>query len=229
MRPLTHALCALTLLALPAAAPAAPAVPAAAPTLYAGYQEVVGEKTVPVIGALKTRNRVWFLAEHRPQPNGDVTLVQRTCQVAFDRVMGVQVSLGPGLLAALPPVTIPLTRQPDGSLGGGWTHGWGREDLERDGHPGATIVVDAPMCGGRLYVASQTTTKARVRPNRGGLDGRLIVSVDQQVLGADSACLRAASEDEHLDQTGWLRLVPVPAGSDCRTFSRAAWPAAPGR
>ncbi|MCA9545548.1 MAG: hypothetical protein KC613_14185 [Myxococcales bacterium] len=216
-------------LALLAALLAPTAPTAALPTLYAGYMEVVGTKDVPVIGTLKTRNRTWFLAERTPTEDGGFALRQRICQVEFDRVMGVQVKLGPALLEHLPAVEARLDPLPGGFFGGRWAQGWDATDVDRDGKPGGTIVVDAPMCGGRLYVQSQTVTKAKARPVEGAIDGRIAVSVDQKILGADSACLKAASEDEHLEQTGWFRLVPVPADATCLAWRRADWPAAPGR
>lgn len=199
------------------------------PTHWIGYQEVTGEKAVPVLGTLKTRNRAWFLAERRPTAEGFV-IVQRPCHVDFDPVMGVKVKVSPALLRNLPATEAHFTPLPDGTFGArGWQSGWGPEDVDDDGRPGATVTVEAPMCGGKLYVASTSTTKARAKTHNGGLDGRVQVTVKQQILGAEGACLKSTAEDSLEHHAGWFRLVPTTPDTTCRTFSRQAWPAAPGR
>ena len=81
--------------------------------------------------------------------------------------------------------------------------------------------------GGRLYVASTSTTQARLKAQGEALEARVAVRVEQRVLGADGACLKATADDEVQALTGWFRLVPVPPGTGCPT-DPAAWPAIPG-
>ncbi|MEZ4468425.1 MAG: hypothetical protein R3F43_29310 [bacterium] len=102
----------------------------------------------------------------------------------------------------------------------GGTAGWDAEDVDGDGHPGLTLAVDAPLCGGR------STWPARARPGRacGPHDGalaRIAVQVEQRVR-ADGACLKATAADETQALTGWFRLAPVPSpGTTCPTGSGA--------
>jgi hypothetical protein len=214
----------LALVAVLLASPAAPP-----PTRWLGYQEVTGTKDVPVIGTLTTRNRSWFVAERHPTPAG-FRLVQRPCHVDFDRVMGVKVAVAPALLANLPATDAQFDLLPDGTFGAqGWRSGWDEGDVDRDGKPGATVTVEAPMCGGKLYVASTSTTKARAKAHNGGIDGRVQITVEQHILGADGACLKATAEDSTEQHAGWFRLVPAPDGATCADFDRRTWPAAPGR
>jgi hypothetical protein len=194
------------------------------PTLWAGYQEVAGERDVPVLGTVTTRNRTWFLARWEPEGDGYV-LRQRTCGVDFDRVMGVAVKMPDRLLARLPVTTARFAPRADGSWFGQWESGWGAEDLDADGRPGVTIVVDAPMCGGRVQVTSSTVSRATLKPDGEALAGGVVVDVTQSVLDASNACLRSASEDTREQHRGWMRLVPVPPDSTCGRWRTDEWPA----
>lgn len=178
-----------------------------------------------MVGTLKTVNRSWFLAERRPTADG-FELVQRPCGVHFAPVMGVQVALAPAAVQRVPPATLKLARQPDGSFGvAGAKSGWDATDVDGDGKPGVTVQVKAAICGGTLQVASETTTAARLRTVGKALEGQVKVRVKQRILDADGACLKKAAEDTDETHTGWVRLVPVPAGATCKTWQAAQWPA----
>lgn len=194
------------------------------PTTWAGMQEVVGSQDVPVIGTVKTRNRSWFIAERRATADG-FELVQRPCGVSFDPVMGVQVAMRPDAVPKLPAATLRFTRQPDGSFGVvNAQSGWDRTDHDADGQPGVTVQVKAAICGGTLQVASQTLTTARLKAVKDGLEGPVRVQVKQTILGASGACLKKAAADSDEAMSGWVRLVPVPAGATCQTWKPARWP-----
>ncbi len=195
--------------------------------LWAGYQEVTGEREVPILGTVTTRNRTWFLARWDRDGDGYV-LRQRTCGVRFDRVMGVGVKLPDRLLARLPVQTARFVPRGDGTWFGEWESGWGGEDLDADGRPGVTIEVDAPMCGGRIQVASRTVSRAQLRADGEVLEGGVVVDVTQDVLGASNACLRSASDDTREQHRGWMRLVPVPPDSTCGRWRTDEWPARRG-
>lgn len=195
------------------------------PTLWAGVQEVTGERAVPVIGTLKTTNRSWFLAERRETADG-FELVQRACGVHFAPVMGVQVAIPDAAIQRVPPATVRLKTQPDGTVGAvGAESGWDRGDVDGDGRPGLTVTVKAAICGGALQVASAASTAIRLRVVGEALEGQVKVRVKQTVLGADGACLKKAAEDTDETHAGWVRLVPVPAGATCKTWQPAQWPA----
>ena len=213
----------VVLLALPGPAVQAQVPPAG---LWAGYQEVQGFQVLPVMGKVATRSRTWLLATLAPTPDGGFTLTERGCMVDFKPVLGVQVEMPAATVARLP--TTLATFQVEGAdfVAPGWQAGWGTEDVDGDGHPGVTLSVRAPLCGGQLYVASTATTRARARMHEGALEARIAIDVEQTMLGAEGACLREVASNETQHLTGWLRLVPVPAGTTCPT-DPAVWPALP--
>lgn len=196
------------------------------PGVWAGYQEVEGKREVPLLGVVKTLARTWFLAELTPTPSGGFRLTQRPCHVEFKPVMGVRVGMAPEAVPKLPPSVGTFEPEGPGFAAQGWVTAWDATDIDQDGHPGVTMRIEAPLCGGLLYVASQATTRARARMQGDALEGRVQVDVKQQVLGAEGACLRqfAASEAEQV--SGWFRLVPMPEGTQCPT-DLATWPALP--
>ncbi len=197
--------------------------PPAAP-LLAGYQEVEGAREVPVLGAVTTRSRTWFLA--RWLPDGDHrVLAMRTCGVEFDRVLGAKVELPSRALARLPVVRAPFRARADGSLvSAAWSSGW-QDDLDEDRRPGVSIHVDAPVCSGQVYVTSEARSSAVLFERGGTFEGRLRVRVKQRVLGASNDCLRRVSEDSDEELSGRLRLVPVPGDATCGRWSSERWPA----
>ncbi|MGK0359715.1 MAG: hypothetical protein ACI9U2_002021 [Bradymonadia bacterium] len=208
---------------LSAAAPPALAPPAV--TLWAGAQEVTGSRNIPLLGAVKTRNLSWFIAERRATKDG-FELVQRPCGVRFDSVMGVQVHISGEAVQSVPPATLRFTTEPDGSFGArAATSGWDASDHDGDGKPGITVGVKAAVCGGSLQVASQASTSARLRAVGAGLEGVVKVHVKQQILAAEGACLKRAAQDSDETLTGWVRLVPAPGTATCQTWSAARWPA----
>ncbi len=194
--------------------------------LWAGYQEVEGKRELPVLGSVKTLARTWFLAEVTATPDGGFTLTQRPCHVEFKPVMGVQVDMPATTVPKLPPSVGTFQPEGPGYAAPGWVTAWDVTDIDGDGHPGVTLAVRAPLCGGRLFVASQATTRARARMNGGALEGRVQVDVKQQVLGADGACLRQFAADEAEQVSGWFRMVPVAVGTVC-PVEPSKWPALP--
>lgn len=204
--------------------PAPAAAEAPADTLWAGYQVVTGSKRIPILGNLQTRTRTWFLARWR-EDEGGATLTRRVCGVAVDPVMGVEVRLPAALLANLPVSRMRFDLLAEGLVAVDAEEGWGREDLDRDGRPGVTIEVDAPLCGGKLYVASRTTANARAERVGDTIEGRIGVRVEQEILGASATCLRATADDTEDQMLGWFRLLPVPDDATCASWPHAAWPA----
>lgn len=194
--------------------------------LWAGYQEVEGNRDLPLLGTVKTLARTWFLAEVTPTPDGGFVLTQRPCHVAFKPVLGVQVEMPVSAIPKLPPSV--GTFRPEGAdfVAPAWITAWDATDIDGDGHPGLTMRVEAPLCGGRLYVASQATTRARARMHNGALEGRVQVEVKQTMLGAQGACLRQFATDETEQVSGWFRLVAVPPETRC-PLDPAKWPALP--
>ncbi|MCB9778314.1 MAG: hypothetical protein H6742_07105 [Alphaproteobacteria bacterium] len=192
--------------------------------LYLGHTAVEGSRTMAVVGELRTRTDTWVLA--RIEDRGDHVLVHQTaCAMAVRPVAGVRVGMDDDAVRALPASTFRLDRAADGSLvGAPWQTGWGADDLDGDGAPGVSVRVRAPLCGGTLHVASQTTSQARATLDDRGLRGRLQVEVGQEILGADGPCLKVAAKDTVEQLAGPFAYVPAPAGATCDSVDRSAWP-----
>jgi hypothetical protein len=202
--------------------------PKAAPGLWAGYEVVEGQRTVPVLGTIPTRRRAWFLARWRPDAGdaGRMILERQPCGVAFDKAKGVQVSLPQTFVRQRPTETVRFNRDAAGGFRGGqWQTGWGPEDADGDGHPGVSVQVDAPLCGGALYISSSSRNQAVAHRKGAALLGRIRTEVRQRVLGASGACLRATASDTVERKAGWFRLVPAPDDATCDSWSHARWPA----
>jgi len=106
-----------------------------------------------------------------------------------------------------------------------WEVDWGREDMDGDGKPGATLTVSGTFCSGDVYVSSQSHyTVERAQLDSNGLSGELQVVEKQQILGASGLCLRAMAGDSSETQRGTLAY---------RRFRRAPpasrWLASPGQ
>ena len=117
-------------------------------------------------------------------------------------------------------------------MSGVWTVGWGEEDIDADGHPGLSIYVDAPLCGGVLYVASTVHNRAvasvgnSARPGE-SLTGLVETDIEQRILGASNGCLRVVARDSVDRMRGVMSYVRVPDGTTCDTVG-AGWPIAAG-
>ena len=112
-------------------------------------------------------------------------------------------------------------------VGPSWSSGWDDEDIDGDGQPGVTIRVKAPLCGGKLFVASETSSKAQATWSAGQLEGDIQVVVQQEILGATGPCLKLAASDSVDHMQGQFRYAPVPEGTTCDSLPRSAWPSVP--
>jgi hypothetical protein len=107
-----------------------------------------------------------------------------------------------------------------------WDVDWGREDMDGDGKPGATLTVSGTFCSGDVYVSSQSHyTVERAHLDANGLSGDLKVEQKQQILSASGLCLRAMAGDSSEIQRGTLVYRPVPAGTTCQSLAGKPWPA----
>lgn len=182
---------------------------------FVGHTWVGTERELPILGVLRTQTDTWVIAELRVE-DGRVTIEQRPCGMEIKPVAGVHVGMDQAGLQRLPSTTFHF----DSASGGGleapaWRQGWGEEDVDHDGDPGATIRVRHPLCGGRLQVASDTTSTATGRWEGGALVGDLSVEVGQRILGASGACLKLAARDSVETMRGGFRYTPVLPGSGC--------------
>lgn len=195
------------------------------PTLWAGHQFVAGKKPIPVLGKLKTRTDTWLLAEVHTTRDG-FRLEQRVCKVDFASVLGVTVSFAQkDVIWDLPRATIAFRPGPRKLLvAQPWRVGWKRQDIDRDGHPGVRIRVDAPLCGGFLDVASDTLSVARGEKRGQVFVGQIGVRVKQHILGVSGKCLSLVSSDATEQMTGHFAYVPVPPGTTCNSLLKGRWP-----
>lgn len=192
--------------------------------LYAGHQVVVGHRDVPVIGRVETRTDTFLLAEVVHGEDGWV-VSPRTCHVDMRPTAGVRIRMEDAVARVLPVVPFHLTAGRDGYwYAAPWQAGWGREDVDGDGHPGVTLAVSAPLCSGQVYVASTSWSKARVRLHRDAFEGEIRVRVHQRTLGASSGCLTLMSTDGRDRVKGTFRYERVPAGTTCDELEARGWP-----
>ncbi|MFO0727800.1 MAG: hypothetical protein U1E65_28740 [Myxococcota bacterium] len=191
---------------------------------WAGHQVVFGERRIPFMGTLKTRTDTFVLAE-LSEEGGALELRERPCHIEFAEVAGVKVRMEPETLERLPEVVVRFRKDARGQWAAGpWGSGFGASDDDGDGHPGVTLEVEAPLCGGRLYVRSEAESLARAQREGEGLRGELKVRLKQHILGAEGSCLSALASDSEERLSGKFRYAPVEAGTDCAAMAGSDWP-----
>jgi hypothetical protein len=182
---------------------------------------VYAERHIPLVGQVTFRTDTFVLADV-VATEGGWRLDQQVCRVEFSKAAGAQVSLDPTGPAGMPRVTVHFRE--DGEVWrGSWASGWDEADHDRDGEPGITFHVAAPICSGSLFFRSAARNVAVGRPGAGTvLEGELAVDVRQEVLGARGACLRlfTRSRDDHF--TGRFAYQEAPLGTTCAGVT--AWP-----
>ncbi|WP_373045867.1 hypothetical protein [Vulgatibacter sp.] len=205
----------------PATAEVPVAEPAAVEEWWAGHQVVFGTRKVPILGSLDTRTDSFLLA--RVVREGDELLLeQRSCRFEIAKVAGVRVSFREG--ATFPPATIRFQRTGDRFVAQPWSTTWSDEDIDGDGRPGATVEVDAPICGGSLFVGASSRSLARGEERDGALRGEVRVEVAQQILGTSGSCLEMMARDSTERVSGSFAYKRVPPGTTCESLLQAAWP-----
>lgn len=190
--------------------------------VWAGHQITYGSRKVPFRGRVQTRTDTYVLA--RVNRDGDkLVLRQKACSIDFKPVGGVKVRMDS---SQLPSDTFRFKARPSGSFAGFSKVAWGEEDIDRDGNPGMTVVVDSKVCSGSLYVSNDSKTQAFAEfdGSGAGFHGKARVSIKQTVLGAKGVCLRVVAKDTDEQVRGPFSYVPVPAGSTCRSLARKEWP-----
>lgn len=192
---------------------------------WVGHQINRGRREVHLMGTLETRTDTWVVATVRRPDARTVEISERACRVRVAEVAGVQVSMSEAAVRRLPPVLIRYLRDPRSELwhAGPWRAGWDGSDHDGDGHPGFTIEVDAPLCGGRLHVASEVQSIGRARWIGDALRGELKVKLAQKILGAEGACLSVVSSDSEDRLTGRVAYAKVAPGATCEDLARAGW------
>ena len=196
--------------------------------VWALHQVVVGRTKIPILGSRQTRTETFGLARVTITPDG-IDVKQVACRVAFKKVAGVQVRIPGSALTRLPAAQFRFTRRGTEHVAAPWAVGWSDQDVDGDGLPGMTVVVDAALCGGRLRVASQTVSSARGWAHRSGMSGKIRVEVKQRILGSSSLCLKLFARDSREVQTGRFVYRRVDPRATCRSLLRTEWPARVGQ
>jgi hypothetical protein len=193
--------------------------------VWAGHAVVIGHRNVPFLGKVEARTESYVLA--KVTKRGDtITLDQVSCAVDLQNPTGVKLSLNPDAPERLPPVRLEFEKKSDGL----WyqheaTSGWDKEDVDADGHPGMTVNVDAPICGGKLFVGAHTTSLARGSPTpEGGLKGQMKLKVRQTVIDTEGACLSILVKDSEEKAAGYFAYAPVPKDATCESLKKGGWP-----
>jgi len=188
---------------------------------WAGHQVALGEKYFPVVGSQKTRIDTYTLATVQYKA-GRLILKEQACKVEYAEVMGAKVHVP---VEALPISTLEFEK-----VAGSEHYAmeslvqWGREDIDHDGEPGMTVVVDAPVCSGKIQVSNRTVTHARAFRDRGRFHGRVNLTVYQQVFGADSFCLQRLSKASKEVKHGHFAYVRVDPSTRCKDLIGHPWP-----
>lgn len=211
--------------------PPSEALEATGPELWAGHQVTVGETKVPFIGRVKTKTESYVLAKVTRQ-GGKIVLDQEACAVSFAKVAGVRVGMSRRTLRSIPRARIEFDKKDGQWRAKPWVVGWTGADLDKDGQPGVSVDVKSALCSGSLHVASTSHSSAVGRREEGGLAGDIFVRTEQDMLGADSACLRLFSKDTVDEQKGRFAYRKVRNDSTCKSLAQSGnWPvtAEPGR
>lgn len=192
--------------------------------LWAGYQVLTGEHSLGILGSVKTRSDSFVLAHVEHTAEG-LRVTQWACDVVMAKAAGTATSMLPGAALKLPVTRFEMLLQPDGSYQAKpWVSGWDATDHDGDGSPGVTINVDAPMCGGRIFVASAAHSEATAQRVENGMQGDIAVRASQKILGASNVCLGMAAGDSEDELVGKFAYVPVPSNTTCASFAPADWP-----
>lgn len=192
--------------------------------LWAGHQVVLGYKDIPLLGKVQTRTDTYFIATFVKMDSGWV-LKQQACSIEIKPTMGVKVQFPDHTVGKLPTADVTLTEAADGYYyATPWKVGWGKEDVDHDGHPGVTLDVDAPLCSGKVYVTSESFSRARAKRTADMWVGQIRVQIRQHILGASKSCLKLMSSDTDERIRGTFAYTRIPDGSTCSSLAKSAWP-----
>jgi hypothetical protein len=215
---------AMTLAAEPGTATSPPRVEA-----WAGHQVLEGKRKIPIYGDKETHTENFLIAEVR-RSEGRIDILQKICRIEVRPIKNVTASMSKETVLRLPKSRLSFEVEPDGALAAQpWTSGWQSEDIDADGHPGATVQIAGGKCPGEVYATNQSVSrlvKGRATPD--GITGEMRAQVKQKILGASSICLKLVAGDSDENQTGWFAYRRVPVGTSCRSLADKPWPVQAG-
>jgi hypothetical protein len=204
----------------PSSVPAEPRVEA-----WAGHQVLHGKRKIPLYGEKETHTENFLIAEIHRSP-GHIDVRQKLCRIEVRPIKGVTASMQTQTVLRLPKSRVAFGVGADGALAAPpWSSGWGAEDIDGDGFPGATVQISGSKCAGLVYVSNQSTTSlVSGRASDDGIAGEIKVQVKQKILGASGLCLKLLAGDSDETQTGTFAFRRIPIGSTCRNLADQPWP-----
>jgi hypothetical protein len=193
--------------------------------VWVGHQVLKGKRKVPIYGEKETHTENYLLAEVHRSP-GHIDIIQKTCRIDISPIKSVLASMKPDTVLRLPRTRMSLEEKTDGTVAGPpSSSGWGDEDIDGDGHPGATVQISGTSCSGEVYVSNQSaTTLLATRVTDDGMTGQLSVRMKQRILGASGLCLKLIAGDSDETQTGSFAYRRIQPGNSCRTLAGKPWP-----
>ncbi len=194
-----------------------------APQTWAGHQVSIATRKVPLLGSIETRQDVWMIGEVTDGPDGPV-IVETACRIDLKSTAGLELVFAPAAVRKLPKPTIAWKAAPDGTLAASWTNGWGHTDIDANGEPGFNVGVKVAVCSGSLEIASNTSFAGTATRVDGGIDGRVDLVIDREILAASNACLGLVPKVSKDAVKGSFRWRPVDAGATCESLAAAGWP-----
>jgi hypothetical protein len=192
---------------------------------WVGHQVLKGTRKIPIYGEKETHTENFLIAEiHRSENRID--LRQKLCRIEVKPIKGVTGAMSRDTVLRLPKSRIIFEVKPDGTLATQpWTTGWEAEDIDGDGHPGATVQIMGGKCPGEVYATNRTVSRlVSGRATEDGIAGEMAVQVKQKILGASSVCLKLVAGDSDENQTGWFAYRRIPIGANCRNLADKPWP-----
>lgn len=206
----------------PPVTPAPPSPPVA--ETWAGILSVMGSRKIPLLGKIKFQTDNFVMAAATKISDSEWEVSQSTCAIRFPKTMGAQIEMDPAAAAKMPHGTLRWKIDPDGGwTAGPWKSGWDDSDHDLDGHPGITLKVSAPFCGGDLYASSDAEQSAWGKPEPGHVvSGELTVYVEQKTLGARGPCLTLMAKDSISTMNGKFAFKRVDKDATCDSVTE--WP-----
>ena len=191
---------------------------------WAGKLTVIGYRRIPFLGKVEFRTSNLLLAVVDRTDTG-ISLSQQVCAIHFEKVFGAKLRIDPSVPPQMYHATPNFLVQSDGSYHADyWPSGWDQTDLDKDGHPGVSISVRAPLCGGNVYMASKARSESRAVPWHNGLAGAIKVEVEQKVLGTQGACLAFMAKDHTQWLHGFVAYEPIEGKRECAEMTESNWP-----
>lgn len=194
--------------------------------LWAGHAVVVGKRSVPILGKVEAGTESWVLATVERTKDG-FRIEQKSCRVTLSNPLGVDLFLNPGAAEKLPPIILEYKRRPDGMYyQDPNTSGWDDQDVDGDGKKGMTVNVDAPICGGKLFVGLKTKSMSRGTMSANGeLRGEMRAKIAQRVFDSEGSCISLLADDAEESAIGSFAYVPTSSTASCASLNALKkWP-----